>query len=154
MSEKFTPDLPGRHDPAEKVRLEILGDLERLPDVMRFVQNFSSRAQFDAALEHHLQLIVEELVVNAISHNESAVSDTIDIELSIQENEVVIDILSVGEPFDPTQHPAPDLDLPLEERPVGGLGVYLTQMLSDSMTYSHESGQNRIVVRKRCNVSL
>ena len=153
MSEKFTPDLPGRHDPEEKVRLEIPGDLGRLPDVMQFVQNFSSRAQFDPTLDHHLQLIVEELVVNAISHGESAVSDTINIELSIQENEAVIDILSVGDPFDPTQHPIPDLDLPLEERPVGGLGVYLTQTLSDSIVYSHESGKNRIVVRKRCNVS-
>ena len=48
------------------------------------------------------------------------------------------------EPFDPTQAKAVDIDLPLEERQPGGLGIHLTQKLVDSMQYEHNEGQSRI----------
>ena len=54
-----------------------------------------------------------------------------------------------GVPFDPTSAPAPSLDLPLDERHPGGLGLLRVRAMSDSVQYSRVDGRNRLLVTKR-----
>ena len=53
-----------------------------------------------------------------------------------------------GHPFDPREVPEPDIQLPVEERPVGGLGIHLLRKMSDRMEYGREGGRNRLCLRK------
>jgi anti-sigma regulatory factor (Ser/Thr protein kinase) len=53
-------------------------------------------------------------------------------------------------PFDPTRVPDPDLTLPLEERPLGGLGIYLIRQSVDKMVYrAVPEGGNELTLVKR-----
>ena len=52
--------------------------------------------------------------------------------------------------FDPTAVPPPDINLPLEERPLGGLGVHMMRQLTDVLLYRvTEDGQNELIFVKR-----
>lgn len=51
-----------------------------------------------------------------------------------------------GDPFDPFAAPPPDLDTPLEERRIGGLGVHLVRTLSESFAYRREDGRNVVTL--------
>lgn len=54
-----------------------------------------------------------------------------------------------GRPFDPSSAPAPRLDLPLEERPLGGLGVHLARRVTDAIEYRRQDDRNILRMRKR-----
>jgi anti-sigma regulatory factor (Ser/Thr protein kinase) len=52
--------------------------------------------------------------------------------------------------FDPTAVPPPDINLPLEERPLGGLGVHMMRQLTDELLYRvNSAGQNELIFVKR-----
>ena len=54
-----------------------------------------------------------------------------------------------GAPFDPLQAPEPDTSRPVEERPVGGLGILIVRRLMDEITYHRAGGRNRLTMRKK-----
>ena len=54
-----------------------------------------------------------------------------------------------GKEFDPTRREDPDLSLPAEERPIGGLGIFLIKQLMDSVEYRREGGENLLILKKR-----
>lgn len=122
---------------------------EALARVMGPVQAFLTKAGVADLIQHHAQLMIEEIALNAIDHGNSLAEDVIDLQLSIQSDWLTIEIRDPGEPFDPTQHASPDTTLSLEDRPIGGLGVFLTQTLADELTYRRENNQNCLVIRKR-----
>ena len=51
--------------------------------------------------------------------------------------------------FDPLQRTEPNVALPLAERPVGGLGIFLVRRVMDELHYSRESGRNRLTMAKK-----
>jgi serine/threonine-protein kinase RsbW len=122
---------------------------EALTKVMAPVQAFLLQAGVPDPIQHHAQLMIEEIGLNAIDHGKSSAEDAIHLTLSIESDWLTIEIRDHGEPFDPTQHEPPDTTLSLEERSIGGLGVYLTQTLADELAYRRENNQNCLVIRKR-----
>ena len=60
-----------------------------------------------------------------------------------------MEIVDDGTPFNPLERESPDTTLPLEKRPVGGLGVMLVKNLVDEITYDCEGGRNRVLLGKR-----
>ena len=61
---------------------------------------------------------------------------------------VTIEIVDDGPRFDPLEDaPLPDPDAPLEDRPVGGLGVHLVRTMMDEISYRYQDGKNRLFMR-------
>ncbi len=54
-----------------------------------------------------------------------------------------------GVPFNPLEKADPDVTLPLEERQVGGLGIYLCKQLMDHIEYKYEDGCNILLMKKK-----
>ena len=65
-----------------------------------------------------------------------------------QGGDLVITLKDGGRPFNPLEHEAPDLSLPAEERPVGGLGIFLTRRMTDAVSYAYEDGCNILTLTK------
>jgi sigma-B regulation protein RsbU (phosphoserine phosphatase) len=61
---------------------------------------------------------------------------------------VVLQFRDRGVPFDPLARPAPDVTLPAEERPVGGLGIYLVRKSMDAVDYQYRDGQNVLTISR------
>ena len=84
---------------------------------------------------YELVLAVEEAVTNIILHGYEGEKGVITILIQPNDGAVEIVLLDDAPPFDPTGVPAPQLDLPLDERPLGGLGVFIMRKNSDELTY-------------------
>ena len=61
---------------------------------------------------------------------------------------VVITFIDKGIPYDPLKQQDPNTKLPIEEREVGGLGIYMVKKTMDEVTYSYKDGQNILTIKK------
>ena len=96
-------------------------------------------------------LTVEELVTNCIKYGYAAVDTTdkgIDVAISIVGGELRIILSDDASPFDPLEQAAPDLSLPIEERPIGGLGIHMLRQMSTGFAYAFENGRNVVTITK------
>lgn len=71
------------------------------------------------------------------------------ISLTLDDGSVVLCVEDDGPAFDPLAAPEPDLDAPLEDRPVGGLGIHLLREMMDTLDYVRRDDRNRLILRKR-----
>jgi serine/threonine-protein kinase RsbW len=116
-------------------KLQISADLKNLGKTRRFVEEAATTLDIEQNLIADLQLAVVEMVTNIILHGYQRQGGPIEIEMKRTNDTVVIRLLDQARPFDPTVVPAPDVTLPLEQRPIGGMGIYLTRKLMDTMTH-------------------
>lgn len=92
-----------------------------------------------------VRLIVEELACNAISHGASAqpaAASALHLSLRMDPERLVLEFRDEGSPFDPRSGPAPALDAPVSERPIGGLGLFLIGQIADHIAYHREGAYN------------
>lgn len=125
---------------------------EDLPDLVAAVEALGERDSWPGELTFRVSLVIDELVQNVVDYSRQADPVDVDVEVTSMEEDVVIEIIDEGIPFDPlTEAPEPDLTSAIEDRPIGGLGVHFTKTLMDNVEYCRESGKNRlkIVTSKR-----
>lgn len=98
-----------------------------------------------------LGLIVEEIVTNIIKYSYRENGGPLQLICSADGDELTIRIRDRGEPFDPSMAAHPDLVSDVDQRPVGGLGVFLVREMADTLTYQHDSetGWNELIVTKK-----
>lgn len=68
-----------------------------------------------------------------------------------QQGEIVFVLEDEGIPYNPLEHKQPDITKPLEERQIGGLGIFLVRNTVDQMHYCYENGKNKLSLVKRWN---
>ena len=131
----------------EHIRLNAdVGELDRL---MAWLDAFCDRHAIPDEAHYHLNIAVEELVINAIKHGRcSPAEGAIKVGLRLSGQELNITITDTGIPFNPLNAPPPDLKSSLANRPIGGLGVHLVRSLMNSVEYKREGGENRLHLRK------
>ena len=101
------------------------------------------------AADYLANLAIEELVTNCIKHGyDDQGEHIIEITLKLSANELVLTVTDDGHPFNPLELPEPDTNLPLEDRPIGGLGIHLLRKMSDRMEYERKGGKNQITLHK------
>ena len=97
-----------------------------------------------------VSLAIEELVTNCIKYGYTdSSSHTIDFLLSLDEGVLRLEVIDDGNAFNPLEAPRPDLSLPPEKRPIGGLGLHLLREIADEMHYERRDGTNRLSLTKR-----
>lgn len=99
-----------------------------------------------------LSLACEELVVNIVNYGYPVGSEgIIEVELRASEDEVEIALGDHGKPFDPlrTADPLDLLEMDVEDRPIGGLGIFFVKRLMDEVEYEYAGGMNRLRLRKK-----
>jgi anti-sigma regulatory factor (Ser/Thr protein kinase) len=102
------------------------------------------------AVRHSMNLALEEVVTNVISHGYQGRDDQwITVEVVLAAGEVTARVEDAAPAFDPLQLPPPDVTVPLERRRPGGLGIYLSRNVLDGLHYTRIGGKNRLDLRKR-----
>ena len=121
--------------------------LDELTRLTEAVENLGEQDNWSPALVGKVNLVLEELAMNTINHGHDGGLHQISITFSSTDDALVIDILDDGKPFDPlTDAPIPNVNAPINERPIGGLGVYLVRKLMDEVTYRREEGRNHLTL--------
>ena len=97
-----------------------------------------------------INVVLDELISNIVKYGytDDAVHD-IHVKLSATDSAVEIGIEDDGRAFDPCAAPEPDLSLPLEQRPVGGLGLHFVRKLMDDIKYKRENNRNYMFLNKK-----
>lgn len=97
-----------------------------------------------------VNLALDEILTNVISYGYADEGDhEICVRLSIASGEVAAEIEDDARPFNPLEAPTPDVNAPLREKPLGGLGIHLARTMMDAMAYRRENGKNILTIRKK-----
>lgn len=120
--------------------LELEATLADLEGIRQFITQTTDRLHISAEAIYHFNLAVTELVTNTILYGYKEKPGRIAIEILRSGNDLLIRLSDDAPQFDPTQVPPPDFSTPIDERPPGGLGIYLTRQIVDRFTYHQPSG--------------
>lgn len=97
-----------------------------------------------------IHLVCEELVVNVVSY---AYADEAEGYLKIQiekaDGAITIRFIDGGVAFNPLEREMPDVSLSMEERQIGGLGIFLTVQMMDEVQYERINNENVVTIKKR-----
>ena len=127
-------------------------DIEAVPMLNQFIDSFAEDIMLDMSLTMSLNLAIEEAVVNVMSYAyPQGMQGNVNIEAIADDEWLTFIISDRGIPFDPTAKEEADTTLSVEERPIGGLGIFLVRQLMDSINYERVDGRNVLTVRKKIN---
>ncbi|MDD5630139.1 MAG: ATP-binding protein [Elusimicrobia bacterium] len=123
-------------------RLESPALLENLPRFIAVVSDAARAEGLGPQKTGSVELAVEEAVTNICKF--AGQGTPVSIELSCLADGVMlaVEIADDGRPFDLTARPDPDLTARLEDRPIGGLGVFLIKKVSDRVAYERRGERN------------
>jgi len=135
---------------AELTTLILKNDLAEVERVASFISALCEQHAVPPELEYDLNLALDEIITNVIKHAHSDGGEhPFTVRVTLSDEEFVAQVEDAGVEFNPTKHPPPDLDSPIEQRRIGGLGIYLVQQIMDSMEYERTAGKNLVTLRKR-----
>lgn len=116
---------------------------EQTGEITAFVTAHAHEAGVDARRMPHLELALEEAVVNICTYAYKEPPRVIEVRIFRDERRFGVDLVDEGIPFDPLEDVSePDRTAPLEERAQGGLGVLLIRRVMDEVHYRREGGRN------------
>jgi len=132
----------------EKVVLKNdLAEIERLSDV---VTALGTRHGLVADFLYAINLALDEILTNVISYGyDDEREHEILVRLAVQAGEFQVEVTDDGRPFNPLTAQTADLDSPLAERQIGGLGIHLTRTLMDALQYRRDDNKNVLLMSKR-----
>lgn len=120
---------------------------------IRVLSDFAENALRDLHIPENprqeLIMAMDEAVTNIVSYAYGAEKGKIRLEIGHEGECLKLEIVDQGKEFDPTTHPEPDLNVPIEDRPAGGMGIELARKLTDRMRYFRENGDNHLVLIKK-----
>lgn len=128
--------------------LRLPATLDSLDEIGKYIVAATSEAGLDTKPAYGLRLAVDEIATNIITHGYEEVGTSGDVCVSgvLTDSNLTIVLEDNGIPFNPLSRKLPDedeLNLPLEERDIGGLGILLVLKGVDNFSYEFIDGKNR-----------
>ena len=133
-----------------KEELVIEAVVDNLDAVNLFVHKFIEQFEISKSTLMQLDLVVEEIFVNIASYAYSPNTGLVKILLNIETAPLAISLTFIdsGIPYNPLEQSDPDVNLPVDDRQIGGLGIFLTKNIADDISYQFVDGQNVLQLTK------
>lgn len=130
--------------------LTLPNDVETIPQLNEFIDTVAEAIGLDMSLTMSLNLAIEEAVVNVMDYAyPPGEKGDVTIDVCASDEWLQFVISDAGTPFDPTQKEEADTTLSVDERPIGGLGIFLVRQLMDTIHYQYVDGKNVLTLRKQ-----
>ena len=128
---------------ANKLELTIHNDFTELQQLNLAMNDFVESKSLPEHSAFTICLALEEIISNIIkyAYDDQSVHDIM-VRLSLYQNHLALTIEDDGCEFNPLTAPEPDIKKPIEERPIGGLGIHLVRSMCDNVKYKRENGRN------------
>ena len=124
-----------------------LSEVERLASA---IETFGGAHGLHEDVIFAFNLALDEVLTNTMSYGyEDVGAHDIHVRLRVRAGVVQAEVEDDGRAFNPLDVPPPNLDVPLEERPVGGLGLHIVRALMDDVEYRRDGTRNILTLRKR-----
>lgn len=133
-----------------KTKRFIIGNqIEELPLLAEKIEKLADEWEWNINLTMNINLVLEEALSNIVFYGfQDNGNHEIKLSISQDDRKLKIRITDKGIPFDPTTHHQPDIALPAEDRPIGGLGIFLIRKIMDEVKYAREKDQNKLTLTK------
>lgn len=123
--------------------------IENRKEDLAAIPEFVDSLGLDPAISYKVCLALDEAVTNVVLYAyEKPGTGKIKIDALVSLDKLVLRITDSGKAFDPTDTADPDISLPGEDRPIGGLGIFLVRKLMDEVRYRRQKGQNVLRIIK------
>ena len=129
--------------------LNIDNQISNLEQVAAFLEELGEEWELSVSQVLSLNLVLEEALSNIILYGfEDNNQHSIEINFKMEGDQLTVSLIDDGQPYDPTLKDDPDTTLSAEERPVGGLGIFLIKKIMDNVEYERKSNKNFLVLTK------
>ncbi len=146
----FIHYLPDKKNTGEVLHLTLHNEIGQISQLEGFMETVASRTNLDNSVVMGLNLAIEEAVTNVIQYAYPKDTDgTVDLDAVIKADSVEFILSDSGKPFDPTAAPKADTTLSVEDRPIGGLGIFLVKNIMDDVKYQWKDGRNILTMIKK-----
>lgn len=128
--------------------LIIKNDPGQLALLYEFLEQLADSCGISMPQQMEIKLALDEAVTNVIQYAYPGTTGDIRIDIECDNRKLKITITDKGIPFNPLENKEPDITLPLEERPIGGLGIFLVKQLMADVRYKRSEGYNILTMTK------
>lgn len=124
--------------------------VENIEVVTDFVNEELEKLDCPVKARRQIDIAIDELFGNIARYAYSPDVGKATVRFSVEEKplEVTITFIDNGIPFNPLEKSNPDTSLSAEERPIGGLGIFLVKKSMDMVEYEYKNGQNILKIKK------
>ncbi len=129
--------------------LTITNNIEQLPKLAMFIDAIAEEDELDMSLVFNLNLALEEAMTNVVMYaypNQEGMPVVLDYER--QADTLIFTLRDQGIAFDPTTGGEVDLTLSVEDRPIGGLGIFLVKQIMTEVEYQRTDDSNILIMKK------
>jgi len=123
--------------------------LENLDPLIQFILEGARESGYDENTIAELHLVAEEAMVNIINYAYEGGSGDITLTVGSGNGMFSINIKDGGKAFNPLEKEDPDITIPIEDRPIGGLGIFLIRKIMDDLAYARVDDTNILTLKKK-----
>ncbi len=130
--------------------LELTNQLSEIGKLTDLLERLAGPWGLSEDVLFEANLALDEIVSNIIRHGYPDSGDhRITVRIRLEKGNLVMEVEDDAPQFNPLDAPEPDTNAPLEERGIGGLGIFLTRKLMDNVSYRRSGGKNLLTLSKR-----
>jgi serine/threonine-protein kinase RsbW len=127
--------------------LTLKNDPSEIGRLVDLLEAFGPQSGLTDDATFKLTLALDEIVANVVRHGfDDDREHRIEVKVTVDDRTVTASVEDDGLEFDPREAPVPDLDLPIEMRKPGGLGMHLVRATMDSVEYRRQDGRNILTI--------
>ena len=124
--------------------------IENITAAQDFLHEHIDKFGCPFGLVMQLEIAIEEIFTNISSYayGDDTGMAIVGIETTDDPPSVSITFTDSGTPYDPLKKEDPDITLGIEDRPIGGLGIFMVKETMDDMSYEYKDGKNILTIKK------
>jgi anti-sigma regulatory factor (Ser/Thr protein kinase) len=128
----------------------LANDISEINKLSQFIDEIGEEFSLTPDIIFNLNLVLEEAVVNIINYAyPKEEHQSIFLSAKLQDGSIVFVLTDTGKEFDPTMAPEADITLSAEDRPIGGLGIFLIRQIMNQVKYERIEGKNVLTLEKK-----
>lgn len=123
---------------------------ENLNKVLTFITEALEERGCPPKVQMQIEIAAEEIFVNIANYAYDPETGPATVQTEVNDDPLSVSITFIdhGVPYDPLKKEDPDITLSCEERPVGGLGIFMVKKSMDDITYEYKDGRNILKIKK------
>lgn len=131
-------------------QIKVKADTTELDNVLSFADTILEELGCSVKAQMQIDIAIEEVFVNIAhyAYPEAEGEAVIYVEPGEGSSSVTITFEDEGIPYDPLKNEDPDITLSADDRPIGGLGIFMVKKSMDEVSYEHKDGKNRLTIKK------
>ena len=128
----------------------LANDISEISKLAQFIDEVGEEFSLAPDVIFNLNLVLEEAVVNVINYAyPKEEHQSIYLSARLQDDSIILVLTDTGKEFDPTAAPEADITLSAEDRPIGGLGIFLIRQIMNEVKYERIEGKNVLTLGKK-----